>query len=465
MLNTLSNNPSLRGVIEISQQHLILTFWIAIGLAIFSTARYLHSPWRKLPPGPRGLPFLGNALQLHTQPWLTFVKWKQEFGDVFYLNAVGQPMVVLNTQKAAADLLDRRAGIYSDRPRLIVAAQILCGGLAIGLQSYGTTVWRRLRKAAHEGLNKSASDSFKVAQLNEAILLTSGLLAQPAMWDKHILRTTASISMSVIYDTPPIASELDSRIKAINDFLAHSLNGSATQSIGTKEDSTMFVNLFNSVREKLSKGIDRPSLVGTWIKDAERYPDVQKRAHEELDSVVGRTRIPTFSDFQHLPYIRAMVKEMLRWRPVVPLGIPHLSTKDDWYNGMFIPKGTTMLANIWQLNHDPTIYGADAADFNPARFLDSNGEVAPGPPETKEEGHVSYGFGRRACPGKHAANNMFFIRHRDDALGDEHGNVIPIDVDGSVDDGLQVHPVPFKADISPRFPEAVALLAVVTWTV
>ena len=59
-------------------------------------------------------------------------------GDVFYLSAAGQPIIVLNTQKVAADLLDRRAGIYSDRPRNIVAAQILCGGLAMVFQNYGT---------------------------------------------------------------------------------------------------------------------------------------------------------------------------------------------------------------------------------------------------------------------------------------------------------------------------------------
>ena len=143
------------GVIEIARQHLLLTFSAVISFAVFMTTRYLRSPWRKIPPGPRGLPFLGNALQLRNQQWLTFMKWKHEFGrsrflsdatriyliissgDVFYLNAAGQPIVVLNTQKTAADLLDRRAAIYSDRPRNIVAAQILCGGLAITFQNYG----------------------------------------------------------------------------------------------------------------------------------------------------------------------------------------------------------------------------------------------------------------------------------------------------------------------------------------
>ena len=144
------------GVLGIARQHLLLTFSVVISFAVFMTAHYLRSPWRKLPPGPRGLPFLGNALQLRNQQWLTFMRWKHEFGtrsrfpfdttkicliissgDVFYLNAAGQPIVVLNTQKTAADLLDRRAAIYSDRPRNIVAAQILCGGLAITFQNYG----------------------------------------------------------------------------------------------------------------------------------------------------------------------------------------------------------------------------------------------------------------------------------------------------------------------------------------
>jgi hypothetical protein len=77
-----------------------------------------------------------------------------------------------------------------------------------------------MRKAVHEGLSKPVSESFKDPQLNEAILLTSGLLAQPTMWDRHLRRTTASLVMSVTYDTPPIVSEQDPRVKVINDFVA-----------------------------------------------------------------------------------------------------------------------------------------------------------------------------------------------------------------------------------------------------
>ena len=77
-----------------------------------------------------------------------------------------------------------------------------------------------------------------------------------------------------------------------------------------------------------------------------QYLETQVRAHAELDAVVGRTRLPTFADYPHLPYIRAMVKEILRWKPVGPLAVPHRLAEDDWYNGMFIPKGTICIPDV-----------------------------------------------------------------------------------------------------------------------
>ena len=77
------------------------------------------------------------------------------------------------------------------------------------------------------------------------------------------------------------------------------------------------------------------------------FPDVQKKAHEELMAVVGPNRLPEYEDEPSLPYLRAVVKECLRWRSVVPLGIPHRALEEDEYRGFRIPKGSIVISNIW----------------------------------------------------------------------------------------------------------------------
>jgi len=96
------------------------------------------------------------------------------------------------------------------------------------------------------------------------------------------------------------------------------------------------------------------------------FPEVQRRAQAELDAVVGRDRLPTIADAPRLPYVCAIVEEVHCWRPSVPLGLNHASTEDDWYEGMFIPKGTVRVGNIWHCNHDRAVFGEGADEFRPA---------------------------------------------------------------------------------------------------
>ena len=137
------------------------------------------------------------------------------------------------------------------------------------------------------------------------------------------------------------------------------------------------------------------------------YPEVQSRAHAEIDEVVGSARPPTFADLPSLPYIRAMVKETLRWGLVVPFGVPHASSVDDWYEGVFIPKGTVCLPNMRVINSETEVFGSDAAEFNPGRYLDENHQVMV--LGGREDGHMSFGLGRRICPGRFVAENSLAI--------------------------------------------------------
>ena len=69
-------------------------------------------------------------------------------------------------------------------------------------------------------------------------------------------------------------------------------------------------------------------------------PSAQLKAQEELDRVVGSSRLPTIDDIENLPYLQAILLELMRWAPVLPLGVPHRCLEDDEYNGHFIPAGT-----------------------------------------------------------------------------------------------------------------------------
>ncbi|KAG1785991.1 cytochrome P450 [Suillus plorans] len=128
------------------------------------------------------------------------------------------------------------------------------------------------------------------------------------------------------------------------------------------------------------------------------YPDVQKRAQAEIDSVVGRERLPTFEDRVSLPYIDAVVRETFRWQPVSPLGVSHATSSDDVYDGYFIPKGAIITYNTWGITRNEKRY-TDASRFIPERFIDVNGALTDDDPA-----QYIFGFGRRVCPGRYTAD-------------------------------------------------------------
>ena len=104
-------------------------------------------------------------------------------------------------------------------------------------------------------------------------------------------------------------------------------------------------------------------------------PRAMKKAQEELDRVVGEGELPDFSHKDSLPYIDALIKELLRWSPPVPLSSPNRAMQDDFYRGYFIPRGATVIQNIWAIFRDPNIY-PDPEAFNPDRFL-KDGKINP----------------------------------------------------------------------------------------
>jgi len=88
------------------------------------------------------------------------------------------------------------------------------------------------------------------------------------------------------------------------------------------------------------------STMTTFILAMTLHPEAQKRAQAELDAVLG-DRLPTFADKDDLPFVTAVMKEVLRWIPVLPLAVPHRAVSTDQYKGYFIPAGASVLGNTW----------------------------------------------------------------------------------------------------------------------
>ncbi|KAG9048564.1 hypothetical protein FS837_012505 [Tulasnella sp. UAMH 9824] len=122
------------------------------------------------------------------------------------------------------------------------------------------------------------------------------------------------------------------------------------------------------------------------------YPQVQARAREEVDRMYGEGYPQGSEEQEKLPFIHAVVLESMRWNPPVSTGLPHASREDDIYEGYFIPKGTTVIGNLWQISRDPSIY-KDPSTFNPNRFIDD--------PDVLDPREFIFGFGRRICPGNY----------------------------------------------------------------
>jgi len=139
------------------------------------------------------------------------------------------------------------------------------------------------------------------------------------------------------------------------------------------------------------------------------YPQVQEKAQRRIDEFVPRGRLPSFDDLDNLSYIRALVKEVLRWRIINPLSVPHRLAENDHYMGYFLPKGATLLANLYEISRDPNVY-PEPDVFRPERFMDREEKEEIGcPASLTKEGIHTHGHGRRICAGSNIANNSLFI--------------------------------------------------------
>ncbi|KAG2141303.1 cytochrome P450 [Suillus clintonianus] len=488
------------------------------GVAVYLVKQVLNKNPAPYPPGPRGLPLIGNIQDMpHIRPWLTFAEWGKKYGPISHVEILGQHIVVLNSVKSAMDMMDKKGTVYSDRPVLPMGGE-LCGWKhSLGLLPYGDRL-RQYRKNFHHIMgNRAALDVYHPIEEIETRRFLKHVFAKPEKLQDHVRHTTGAIILRIshgyevkenndpLIDLAERAMDQFSRSTAPGAFMVDIMPflakvpewfpGAGFKRLAHEWNKTreeMAATPFKFVKDQMAAGIAPKSftsnlLEGRTLSMGEDYdvkwsaaslyaagsdttvsaiyslflamtlfPHVQKKAQAEIDKVVGTDRLPSFADRDSLPYTAAVVKEVLRWNVVAPTAVPHCVTEDDIHDGYYIPKGSVVIPNIWFMLNDPQTF-ADPSQFNPERFLDNDGKGPEPEPRT-----ICFGIGRRICPGLHLADASVWISTVmslavfDISKVVENGVEITPEIDPT--SGTVSHPKPFKCSIKPRSAKAVALI-------
>ncbi|KAL7277361.1 hypothetical protein ACG7TL_009221 [Trametes sanguinea] len=447
----------------------------------------------------------------------------KEFGDLTHLNLLGQPMIILNSYEAAVGILESRSANTSDRPRSVMAEltgviwefallgytqewrqrrRVFHGAFQPSvIPKYRPVHLRECRRFLQRLLD-TPNDFIALARhvFSATIMdVVYGIDVQERN-DPYI---NLAETVGEIFTQVVVPGKWLVELLPILEYLPSWFPGA-----GFKRDAARwrpqvvpFRHVpYNATLDAMARGVARPCMVTSLIEDAMQksgfvspedhdcykdaaglawitgadttlysvramilamvqHPEVQRKAQQELDAVVGSDRLPDFSDRDALPYVSAVLKETMRWLSVVPLGVPHRVMKEDEWNGYRIPAGCTIIPNQWAMSRDPSAY-VDPDRFIPERFL----PIQHGGSPARDPEKYQFGFGRRICAGRHFAHDSLFIITAsllhvfkiEPPLSDD-GKLPPVAPEVNMNSFLSFHE-PFECRITPRSGNAEALI-------
>lgn len=414
-----------------------------------------------LPPGPRGLPWIGVGFTAPNSMSLDkYTEWSQIYGPIYHFVSYGQSTVVLNSARVVIELLERRGASYVDRPyRPLLKYAGVSEALITG-HEYTPRI-QKMRRSVIDTFGKLGEAHYADVLGQESHRFLRRAHENPGQISQHILTSSAASIADMVYAYDVENSEdltvqllfggLDALFRVLRTHgsvadafpilrhLPKFIPGAQQyRDAGDTHDYIKAINtkLVSLVKTKLALGTARKSLLGrildsptittgqedmavwaslaafiagfttvasaihTFVLAMTLHPASQACAQAELDSVIGQGRLPSLEDRLYLPYTSAVVKEVLRWVAHAPIGVAHRAKRDDIYMGYMIPKDATIISNIAAIIRDPEVYHSPEM-FKPERFLGPNPEPDPA--------NFAFGYGPRVCPGSRFAEASIFL--------------------------------------------------------
>ncbi|KAJ7154265.1 cytochrome P450 [Mycena filopes] len=479
----------------------------------------------RIPPGPFGLPLLGSFPFLTHYPELTLDYWYKKFGDIYSFRLGNQLVVAISDPGIAKDLMVTNGAIFSSRKDMFVKAQTIFLRRAITGSGYNDT-WRKHRRIAYSYLQQRSVTSFIPGLDHEAAALVKtlfndskgGLLPiNPQRYSgrcllNNMLTITFGIRTEAVND-PTVTEVLRVSREFMNctgpvsnlvdylPFLQYLPNPMQSRGVRLRNATVdLYGGLIKEMERKLKAGepvpdcfakkllevkkeeelddldiimlsaafmiagVETPSGLIQWFAaHISAHPEIQQKAHDELDRVVGRDRFPTVEDQANLPYCRAIIKEVQRYHNPFWLGTPHFSTQDFTYQGYYIPKETLIICNSYSMHFNASRH-PDPFAFNPDRYLDdtlSSAESANVPDPYKRD-HWMYGVGRRICIGMLLADKELFLAISRMLWAFNMTEIPGHPIDLKEYDGLSGRsPLPYKINMTPRHEGVAEVLSTV----
>ncbi|XP_069347591.1 cytochrome P450 2D17-like isoform X3 [Eulemur rufifrons] len=396
---------------------------LALALAIFLflvDLMHRRPRWAaRYPPGPMAWPGLGNVLQVDFQDIAySFGQLRRRFGDVYSLQLAWTPAVVLNGLEAVREALVKHNEDTADRPPSPISEHLGYGpnaearpfspnallnkavGNVIASLTYGRRFeyddrsFLRLMELVEKQHHQESGYLMQVVMAFPVLLRIPGLAGKVISAQKAVMALLDELVTEHRMTRDPAQPPRD----LTDAFLAEVEKGK-----GNPNSSFNHENLRLVVAELFSAGMVTTSTTLAWaLLLMILHPDVQRRVQQEIDEVIGKVRRPEMGDQAHMPFTTAVIHEVQRFADIVPLGLPHMTSRDIEVQGFLIPKGTTLFTNLSSVLKDEAVWEKPFR-FHPEHFLDAQGRFV------KPEAFMPFSAGRRTCLGEPLARMELFL--------------------------------------------------------